>query len=145
MTKDVIIYTDGGCRGNPGLGGWGVLLQCEKGEKELYGSAFDTTNNKMELTAAIEALRALKKPCSVELWTDSQYVMKGITEWIHGWIKNNWKTSSKKPVKNADLWKELLVEAKKHNVDWKWVKGHSGIDGNERADQLANKGIDAIS
>jgi ribonuclease HI len=142
--QSVIIYTDGACRGNPGPGGWGVILRCEKGEKELFGADPDTTNNKMELTATIHALRALKVPCSVELWTDSQYVMKGITEWIKGWTKNNWKTASKKPVKNAELWKELLEETKRHHIDWKWVKGHSGHPDNERVDDLANIAIDEM-
>ena len=142
--QSVVIYTDGACRGNPGPGGWGVILRCEKGEKELYGSELDTTNNKMELMAAINALKALKVPCSIELWTDSQYVMKGITEWIKGWMKNNWKTASKKPVKNAELWKELLEETKRHDVDWKWVKGHSGHPDNERVDKLANIAIDEM-
>lgn len=142
--QSVVIYTDGACRGNPGPGGWGVILRCEKGEKELYGSEPDTTNNKMELMATINALKALKVPCSIELWTDSQYVMKGITEWIKGWMKKNWKTASKKPVKNAELWKELLEETKRHDIDWKWVKGHSGHPDNERVDKLANIAIDEM-
>lgn len=142
--NSVVIYTDGACRGNPGPGGWGAILRCEKGEKELYGSEPDTTNNKMELMATIRALRALKVPCYIELWTDSQYVMKGITEWIHGWVKNNWKTSAKKPVKNAELWKELLEETRKHEINWKWVKGHSGHPDNERVDELANIAIDEM-
>lgn len=142
--NSVVIYTDGACRGNPGPGGWGAILRCEKGEKELYGSEPDTTNNKMELMATIRALRALKVSCDIELWTDSQYVMKGITEWINGWIKNNWKTAAKKPVKNAELWRELLEETKRHKIDWKWVKGHSGHPDNERVDQLANIAIDEM-
>lgn len=141
---DVKIYTDGACKGNPGIGGWGALLICEKGEKELFGGELYTTNNQMELKATIMALRALKRPCNVELWTDSQYVKRGMTEWVSGWIRNNWKNSSKKDVKNADLWKELVLESNKHEVNWNWVKGHNGHDENERADGLANKGINSL-
>ena len=138
--SDVEIYCDGACRGNPGPGGWGALLRNGKNEKRLYGFAPATTNNRMELSGAIEALRALNKPCSVVLWTDSQYVMKGMTEWITGWKRKGWKTADNKPVKNADLWQRLELAAAEHQVDWRWVKGHAGDPGNERADGLANRG-----
>ena len=137
----VEIYTDGACKGNPGPGGWGALLVFGDVEKELCGGERDTTNNRMELMAAIEALTALKRSCQVSLTTDSQYVRKGITEWMVNWKKRGWKTAAKKPVKNADLWKALDEAAKRHEVEWKWVKGHSGHPGNERADDLANKGV----
>lgn len=135
----VKLYTDGACKGNPG--GWGVVLRYGEHEKQLWGGEKETTNNRMELKAAIEGLAALKRPCQVVLTTDSQYVRKGITEWIHGWRKNGWKTAAKKPVKNADLWQELDALAAKHSVEWRWVKGHSGHPENELADELANKGV----
>ncbi len=140
----VEVFTDGACRGNPGPGGWGVLLRYGEHEKELYGGAKETTNNRMELTAAIKALEALKRSSDVILTTDSQYVRKGITEWLEGWKKKNWKNSAKKPVKNADLWQQLDELNQKHQVDWQWVKGHSGHPENECADQLANRGIDEL-
>lgn len=138
----VTVYTDGACRGNPGPGGWGVVLESGPHQKTLKGYEAETTNNRMELMAAIMALRTLNKPCSVALWTDSQYVRQGITQWIHNWIKRGWKTAAKQPVKNAELWKTLHEEAQRHQVDWHWVKGHSGHPGNERADELANEAID---
>ena len=137
----VEIYTDGACKGNPGPGGWGALLDCQGVRRELRGGAAQTTNNRMELTAVIEALKALKRPCQVILHTDSQYVQKGITEWIKGWQRNGWKTASRQPVKNADLWMMLAQEAPRHEIDWRWVKGHAGNPGNERADELANQGL----
>ena len=140
----IIIYTDGACRGNPGPGGWGALLQAGPHEKALCGGDAHTTNNRMELTAVIRALEAMKRPVRARVHTDSQYVQKGISEWIHGWKRNGWKTSDKKPVKNADLWQELDALAAKHRIDWLWVKGHAGDPGNERADALANRGIDEI-
>ena len=142
--KDVIIYTDGACRGNPGIGGWGVLMSYEDEVKEVYGGEADTTNNKMELRAVIEGLNALKEPCSVKLFTDSKYVMEGINSWIHNWKKNNWKTANKKDVKNKDLWIQLDNLVSKHNIEWEWVKGHSGNPGNEKADELANRGIENL-
>jgi len=142
--KRVAIYTDGACSGNPGPGGWGAILRQATNEKELWGGERVTTNNRMELTAAIRALEALKRPVAGCVHTDSQYVLKGISEWIHGWKRNGWKTSDKKPVKNADLWQELDVLAARHRIDWLWVKGHAGDPGNERADALANRGIDEI-
>ncbi|MFG6666616.1 ribonuclease HI [Halomonas sp. HNIBRBA4712] len=138
----VVVYTDGACRGNPGPGGWGVVLASGPHEKTLKGFEAQTTNNRMELMAAIMALRALTKSCQVELWTDSQYVRQGITQWIHNWIKRGWQTAAKQPVKNAELWKILLEETKRHRVEWHWVKGHSGHPGNEKADTLANEAID---
>ncbi|MDA0190467.1 MAG: ribonuclease HI [Proteobacteria bacterium] len=138
------IYADGGCRGNPGRGGWGVLLRAGAHEKELWGGEPDTTNNRMELTAVIRALEALKRPSSVQVHTDSQYVQKGISEWIHNWKRNGWRTADKKPVKNADLWQTLDTLARQHQVRWLWVKGHAGHPGNERADALANRGIDEL-
>ncbi len=141
----VIIATDGACKGNPGVGGWGALLRAANGsEKELMGAEAHTTNNRMELTAAIEALKALTRPASVILSTDSSYVRDGITKWIHGWRKNGWKTADKKPVKNAELWQALLDAAARHRVEWRWVKGHSGDPDNERADALANAAIAAL-
>ena len=140
----VTIYADGGCRGNPGPGGWGVLLRLGDKEKELCGGEPDTTNNRMELTAVIRALEALKRPSIVAVHTDSQYVQKGISAWIHNWKRNGWRTSDKKPVKNADLWQQLDTLAQQHEVKWLWVKGHAGHPGNERADQLANRGIDEL-
>lgn len=139
--KRVEIWTDGACSGNPGPGGWGVLLRFNGHEKELYGGEENTTNNRMELQAAIEALNALREPCEVVLHTDSQYVKGGITGWIKGWKKNGWKTSAKKPVKNAELWQALDEATKRHQVEWRWVKGHAGIDENERADELARMGM----
>ena len=138
------IYADGGCRGNPGPGGWGVLLQAGALEKELCGGEHETTNNRMELTAVIRSLEALKRPSSVNVHTDSQYVQKGISEWIHNWKRNGWRTADKKPVKNADLWQTLDSLAKQHQIKWIWVKGHAGHPGNERADALANRGIDEL-
>ena len=142
--KQVIIYTDGACRGNPGPGGWGALIKFDAAEKEIFGGQADVTNNQMELTAAIEGLAALKERCCVELFTDSKYVMNGITQWIQNWKKNNWRTSAKKDVKNKELWQKLDQLISQHQVQWHWVKGHSGDAGNETADLLANKGIDSI-
>ncbi|MGX7677911.1 ribonuclease HI [Jatrophihabitans sp. DSM 45814] len=136
----VVIYTDGACKGNPGPGGWGVWLRSGEHEKELSGGDAHTTNQRMELSAAINGLSALRKPCSVTLYTDSRYVLDGITRWIHGWKRNGWMTSGKQPVKNADLWQALDEAAARHSIDWRWVKGHSGDIGNERADALANAG-----
>jgi len=133
----VEIFTDGACKGNPGPGGWGAILRSNGKERELSGGESPTTNNRMELMAAIEALNALKKPCRVQLWTDSNYVRDGITKWIHGWRRNGWKTADKKPVKNAELWQALLDAAEPHRVEWHWVKGHAGHPENERADALA--------
>ncbi|MCP4487048.1 MAG: ribonuclease HI [Gammaproteobacteria bacterium] len=140
--KKVVIYTDGACRGNPGPGGWGVLMHYQGNDRTLSGYEAQTTNNRMELTAAIQALRALKRACHVELKTDSKYVMQGINDWIQNWKKNNWKTSAKKAVKNVDLWQQLDAERQRHHIEWVWVKGHSGVPGNEMADQLANIAID---
>lgn len=142
--KQVIIYTDGACRGNPGPGGWGALIKFDEVKKEIFGGSRDTTNNQMELSAAIEGLATLKEPCSVELFTDSKYVMDGITQWIKNWKKNNWRTATKKDVKNKELWQKLDELISYHQVQWRWVKGHSGDIGNETADILANKGIDSI-
>jgi ribonuclease HI len=142
MGERVQIFTDGACSGNPGPGGWGALLRMKGKEKELCGGEKETTNNRMELTAAIEALNALKRPCEVDLYTDSQYVKGGVTGWIFNWKRNGWKTSAKKPVKNEDLWRLLDSALERHKVEWHWVKGHAGHEGNERADQLANKGMD---
>ena len=141
MSNRVIIHTDGACSGNPGPGGWGAVLQYGGTVKELKGGAPLTTNNQMELTAAIEALTALKRPVDVELHTDSIYVMDGISKWIHGWKKNGWRTADKKPVKNLELWQALDAAVGKHKIDWHWVKGHNGDEMNERADQLANEGM----
>jgi ribonuclease HI len=142
VTQTVEIYSDGACRGNPGEGGWGVLLRYGDKEKELYGYVDDTTNNQMELMAAIQGLEALTRPCKVKLVTDSNYVRQGITEWIEGWKAKGWKTAAKKPVKNKELWQRLDNVAKAHDIDWQWVKGHSGHPDNERVDALANKAID---
>ena len=142
--KDVIIFTDGACRGNPGPGGWGALIKFDIAQKEIFGGQNNTTNNQMELSAAIEGLSTLKEPCNVELFTDSRYVMDGITQWIQNWKINNWKTSSKKEVKNKELWQKLDQLMTYHQVKWRWVKGHSGDPGNETADLLANMGIDSI-
>lgn len=141
MTEKVIVYTDGACKGNPGPGGWGVVLRYGGACKTLHGGERQTTNNRMELLAAIQGLKALNRGCQVELYTDSQYVRKGITEWLSGWKRNGWKTASKKPVKNDDLWRELDLETAKHTVNWHWVKGHAGVPDNELADELANKGV----
>ncbi|MBD3612906.1 MAG: ribonuclease HI, partial [Hydrogenovibrio crunogenus] len=138
-------FTDCGCRGNPGPGGWGALLRFGGVEKELKGAELDTTNNRMELTAAIEGLKALKRPCKVTLTTDSQYVKNGITQWMTNWKKNNWKTAAKKPVKNKDLWQALDEALQPHDVTWAWVKGHSGHDENERVDELANQAMDELT
>ncbi|MBC7955077.1 MAG: ribonuclease HI [Cytophagales bacterium] len=141
----VTIYTDGACKGNPGPGGWGAWLSTGEHEKELFGGEAQTTNNRMELTAVIEALTSLKRSCDITLYTDSEYVRKGITEWIYGWKTRGWKTADKKPVKNADLWQRLDALRNLHQVDWRWVKGHAGDPGNERADALANRGVDTAS
>lgn len=138
----VEIATDGACKGNPGPGGWGVLIRYGDVEKELSGGEPETTNNRMEIMAAIEGLNALKRPCHVILTSDSTYVRDGITKWIHGWRRNGWKTAAKKPVKNADLWQALWDATQRHEIDWRWVKGHAGDAGNEAADRLANRGID---
>lgn len=140
----VEMFTDGACRGNPGPGGWGVLMRFKDNEKELYGGEIDTTNNRMELMAAIIGLESLSRCCQVKLYTDSKYVMQGITEWIHNWKTRGWKTANKKSVKNADLWQRLDKAREQHQVEWQWVKGHSGHEENERADQLANRGIDEL-
>tara|TARA_B100000446_G_scaffold174490_1_gene184402 strand:- start:8144 stop:8575 length:432 start_codon:yes stop_codon:yes gene_type:complete len=142
--KAVYIYTDGACRGNPGPGGWGVVLRYGSNEKEMYGGEPETTNNRMELMAAIRGLETLTKPCQVVLTTDSRYVMDGITSWMANWKKRGWKTASKQPVKNVDLWQRLDAAAQPHTIDWQWVKGHSGHPENERADALANRGIDEL-
>ena len=139
--KTVQIWTDGACSGNPGPGGWGALMRYGETEKELFGGEAETTNNRMELRAAIEALNALKEPCNVELTTDSQYVKGGITGWIINWKKNGWKTANKKPVKNDDLWQALDTAVARHNVNWHWIKGHAGHEENERADELARRGM----
>ena len=138
------VYTDGACKGNPGPGGWGAVLEYDGQERELYGGEPATTNNRMELTAVIEALSALKRPCRIVLHTDSQYVQKGITEWITGWKARGWKTAAKEPVKNVDLWRKLDEVVRDHEIRWVWVKGHAGHDGNERADALANKGVASL-
>ncbi|ULH06138.1 ribonuclease HI [Alcaligenes faecalis] len=142
MTDVVDIWTDGACKGNPGLGGWGALLRHGGREKAICGGEANTTNNRMELMAVIEALKALKRPCQVRVHTDSQYVQKGMNEWLPGWKARGWRTADKKPVKNADLWQELEHQAAKHELTWLWVRGHAGDPGNERADQLANEGVE---
>lgn len=144
MTEIVTIYTDGACKGNPGPGGWGVYLQYKQHSKELHGGEAETTNNRMELMAAIRALEVLTHSCHVRLHTDSKYVLQGITEWMGNWKKRGWKTAANKPVKNEDLWRRLDDAIQRHNVEWVWVKGHAGDPGNERADSLANAGIDAL-
>ena len=138
------IYTDGACKGNPGVGGWGALLVAGEKEKEMCGGEKETTNNRMELMAVIQALGALKRPCHITLHTDSQYVLKGITEWITGWKAKGWKTASKAPVKNVDLWQALDAAQSTHEIEWRWVRGHTGHHGNERADQLANRGVEKV-
>ncbi len=143
--NQLVMYTDGACKGNPGPGGWGVLLRSADGtEKEMFGGELETTNNRMEMTAVIQGLRVLKRPCTIVLHLDSQYVLKGITEWLAGWKAKGWKTASKQPVKNVDLWQELdqIVSQAGHTIDWRWVKGHAGDPGNERADALANRGVE---
>lgn len=141
MLSSVEIWTDGACKGNPGPGGWGAYFKAGSHTKELWGGEAETTNNRMELTAVIEALKALKRPCAVRLHVDSVYVMQGMQSWIHGWKKNGWRTAAKKPVKNADLWQELDTQIARHQVEWFWVKGHAGDPGNEKADELANRGV----
>ena len=145
MTTKVEMYTDGACRGNPGPGGWGAVLRYRDSSRTLNGYHPETTNNRMELTAVIEGLRALTRPCEIELITDSKYVMQGINEWIAQWKRNGWKTAAKKPVKNVDLWQQLDRETGRHEIEWRWVRGHTGNEGNELADQLANQAIDAES
>ena len=142
--KTVELFTDGACKGNPGPGGWGVLMRYDGNEKELFGGEENTTNNRMELMAAIMGLESLTRNCDVRLTTDSKYVLQGITEWIDGWKKKGWKNAAKKPVKNSDLWKRLDLAREQHNVEWIWVKGHSGHDENEIADELANRGVDSV-
>jgi ribonuclease HI len=141
MSETIHIFTDGACKGNPGPGGWGALLRWNGHEKELFGGEGQTTNNRMELQAVIEALSSLKRRSNVRVYTDSQYVQQGISTWIHNWKKRGWKTADKKPVKNADLWRRLDALAAEHNIEWKWVRGHAGHEGNERADALANRGV----
>ena len=145
LVNPIEIYTDGACKGNPGPGGWGVLLKSAGTEKELFGGELATTNNRMELMAVIQALSALKRPCEVTLFLDSQYVLKGITEWLPGWKAKGWRTASKQPVKNVELWQQLdaLVQQGGHRIDWRWVRGHNGDPGNERADALANRGVES--
>ena len=146
MTQDktVSLYTDGACKGNPGKGGWGVLMRYGSHEKELFGGEAHTTNNRMELTAIIQGLAALKRPCAVVIYTDSQYVKNGMEKWIHGWKKNGWKTAAKQPVKNEDLWRQLDQLAAQHQIQWQWVRGHAGHTENERADALANQGVASV-
>jgi ribonuclease HI len=139
--KTVVIHTDGACKGNPGPGGWGALLECDGHTRELFGGEARTTNNRMELTAVIRALESLTREAQVELYTDSQYVRNGIQSWIHGWKRNGWRTSDRKPVKNAELWRELDALAARHRIRWHWVRGHASNPGNERADALANRGV----
>lgn len=145
QTSVVEIWTDGACKGNPGIGGWGALLKRGPHEKTLCGGERETTNNRMELTAVIEALNALKRPCRIILHTDSQYVQKGITEWLEGWKARGWRTAAKQPVKNADLWRLLDEAAARHEIEWRWVRGHDGDPGNERADELANQGVLSVA
>ena len=146
MTQDktVTLYTDGACKGNPGKGGWGVLMRYGSHEKELFGGEAHTTNNRMELTAIIQGLAALKRSCAVVIYTDSQYVKNGMEKWIHGWKKNGWKTAAKQPVKNEDLWQQLDQLAAQHQIQWQWVRGHAGHAENERADALANQGVASV-
>ncbi len=143
-SASVVIYTDGACKGNPGPGGWGAVLSCRGTERELFGGESNTTNNRMELTAVIRALESLKWRCAVSVYTDSQYVKKGIENWVHAWKNNGWKTADRKPVKNADLWRELDRLAREHDVEWHWVRGHAETPGNNRADALANLGVEAV-
>lgn len=140
----VELFTDGACKGNPGPGGWGVWLRYGQHEKELFGGELETTNNRMELQAAIEGLKALKRPCTVSLTTDSEYLRKGVLEWMANWQRNGWRTADKKPVKNQDLWQALSEEMARHQIEWHWVKGHQGHPGNERADALANRGVEQV-
>ena len=142
MSREVVIHTDGACRGNPGPGGWGAVLAAGERERELCGYEPETTNNRMELMAVIRALEALKRPCDVRIVTDSQYVMKGVTEWMAAWKRRGWRTADRKPVRNVDLWQRLDAALARHRVRWSWVRGHTGHDGNERADALANRAID---
>jgi ribonuclease HI len=144
MSRTVEVYTDGACKGNPGVGGWGAILEYDGKERELFGGEALTTNNRMELTAVIRALEALKRQCKVRVHTDSQYVQQGISRWIHDWKKRAWRTADRKPVKNADLWRRLDELAQQHEIEWIWVRGHAGHDGNERADALANRGVDSV-
>jgi ribonuclease HI len=144
MSTEVHVYTDGACKGNPGMGGWGVLLRYGERTRELCGGEALTTNNRMELTAVIRALEALNRQCRIKLHTDSKYVQQGITAWIHDWKKRGWKTAARKPVKNVDLWRRLDELAREHEIEWIWVRGHSGHDGNERADELANRGVASV-
>lgn len=144
MSELVVIYTDGACRGNPGPGGWGAALQFKGSSKEIYGGEQQTTNNRMELMAAIMALESLKRACDIKLYTDSKYVLQGITEWMANWKTRGWKTAAKKPVKNEDLWRRLDAAIERHDIQWQWVKGHSGNAGNDSADLLANQGIDEL-
>jgi len=144
MSGSVVIYTDGACKGNPGPGGWGAVLQYGDTESEIFGGESPTTNNRMELTAVIRALESLKRRCTVDVYTDSQYVRNGIMTWIHGWKRNGWKTSDRKPVKNDDLWRELDALAAVHDITWHWVKGHADSVGNQRADALANRGVESL-
>jgi len=142
--KQVEIFTDGACKGNPGPGGWGALIRYGEHEKEICGGELDTTNNRMELTASIQALKLLIEPCEILLHTDSKYVLDGITRWVEGWQRNGWKNASKQPVRNADLWHELIDASSRHEIEWHWVKGHSGNEGNERADGLASAAAEAV-
>ena len=143
--KEVVIYTDGACRGNPGPGGWGAVLRYNGSERQLHGGELATTNNRMELMAAIQALETLREPCRITLYTDSNYVCQGISEWLPQWRRRHWKTADKKPVKNQDLWQRLDEAASRHKVQWRWVRGHSGEEGNELADALANRGVDEVA
>ena len=145
MTEEIIeIFTDGACKGNPGVGGWGALLRTKGKEREMYGGEAHTTNNRMELMGAISALEVLSRPCHIRLHTDSKYVQQGISEWVHGWKQRGWKTSAKQPVKNEDLWRRLDEAAGRHKIEWVWVKGHAGHPENERADVLANRGVEDV-
>ena len=144
MEKTVYLFTDGACKGNPGAGGWGVLLRYGTHEKELFGGEAQTTNNRMELTAVLSGLKTLNRPCNVVICTDSQYVKNGMESWIHNWKKNGWKTAGRQPVKNADLWQQLDEQVARHRVRWQWVKGHAGHVENERADALANRGVEQV-